>query len=276
MHHLRRPQARDAGYVEKQSGRVTGHTLRHDFECAQSLRNRRTRSAEALRMYEAVQRRAQDNADTVDRFYELLLGLHAAPDPLSDVRGALKLLVRLTGSQLAYMELFGRAEAPVTWRAHVAVGLPDEAVPALVPRAFVQQAIAERRTIQAAPERVHRLQSPPSCNEETVLCVPVGARSPAGVILLRAYGLLSSRDRSRAEALARQLVPLIPTVISADCRERRSLSEQVRELQDTRVVEAMARNNGNIAQAARELRVGRVFVYRVLRRLEGAVPREEA
>ncbi|HLL21119.1 MAG TPA: helix-turn-helix domain-containing protein [Kofleriaceae bacterium] len=71
-------------------------------------------------------------------------------------------------------------------------------------------------------------------------------------------------------------MPLIPTVISADCRERRSLSEQVRELQDTRVVEAMARNNGNIAQAARELRVGRVFVYRVLRRLEGAVPREEA
>ena len=56
--------------------------------------------------------------------------------------------------------------------------------------------------------------------------------------------------------------------LRAECRTGRpTLREEIRQFEERRVREALERHDQNVAAAARELGVGRAFVYRVTRRL---------
>jgi len=72
-------------------------------------------------------------------------------------------------------------------------------------------------------------------------------------------------------AADRTLLVDIAAEIALVIERRRSLgamdlSDEIHELETRRIRHALLRHNGNVSEAARELRVGRARVYRVLQR----------
>src|SRR5262249_7195931 len=106
-----------------------------------------------------------------------------------------------------------QAAKPRFWKGYRLTDRDVEAIRASISRGIIAQAIGEGRTIETASasldERFSDLGSVRQNAIQAVLCAPVGAEPPIGVIYLQGKrGTWTPIDRERAELFARQLAPL--------------------------------------------------------------------
>jgi hypothetical protein len=197
---------------------------------------------------------------------KMLLALPRAAEPDTEIASAVRLLVEVTSATTGYLELVaGDPPAPQFITGHDATGSdPAETIC----RGLIAQAIAEQTVIQSASARADArfrdLGSVRRNEIEAIVCAPIEVGELAGAVCVqrraRAGGFSGCEVRvvecfAQSLALvARRLVPPSPV----------PLRGELRRLQETLVRDALARTKGNVAQAARELRVARSFVYSVV------------
>lgn len=209
----------------------------------------------------------------LERFYQRLLSLDAVGDMEPILADALRFLAELSRARLIYLEIVGDDDdAPTIWRGHAANAASVDSFREQISRGIVQRTLTEGRTIETSSafldERFAELSSVRHNEIGAVLCTPIGSRIPVGVVYVQGSRAFSAADRRRVDELARRVVRIVPRLTQGKPQAaRRPLVDETRELQDSRVREAMERHDENIAEVARELCVGRAFIYRVLRRL---------
>jgi Nif-specific regulatory protein len=134
------------------------------------------------------------------------------------LKDALAVLVEITGAQEGYLELYDDddepTEAPQWWMAH---GLSTERIDDVrttISRGIIAESIASGRTIVTAaavldPRFSHR-ESVRRAGIQAVLCAPVGADRPRGVLYLTGGTgqPFSEEDRARVELVTRHLAPV--------------------------------------------------------------------
>jgi Nif-specific regulatory protein len=161
-------------------------------------------------------------------FYLKLLELGHAEEIKPFLGEALALIVRLTGARMAYVELRtdpdARDEAPF-WVAHGCAENDVQEIRAAFSGGVIAEAIATGRTIitvSALLDPRFKANSSVKRNRiEAVICSPVGAAPPVGVVYLQDRvdkGLFSEEDRKRVEAFARHLAPFTERLL---LRQRR-------------------------------------------------------
>jgi Nif-specific regulatory protein len=150
-------------------------------------------------------------------FYRKLLELGQAEEIKPFLTDALALIVQLTGARMGYVELRtdpDDANEPPFWVAH---GCQDDDVAvirAAFSRGVIAEAIATGRTIITVSAfmdpRFRTSESVQKNRIEAIICSPVGATPPVGVVYLQGRvqkDLFTEEDRSRVEAFARHLAP---------------------------------------------------------------------
>jgi Nif-specific regulatory protein len=196
-----------------------------------------------------------------------LLALPRAIDLATEVTSAVRLLVEVLCATTGYLEIVA-GDPPITqfMHGHDVTG-SDSAE--MICRGVIAQAIAENALIQSpsarADDRFCDLGSVRRNAIEAIVCAPIDIGDLAGAVCVqrrsRTGGFSGSEIRvveyfaQQLALVARRLVPRTATL---------AMREEMRRLQETLVREALARTRGNVAQAARELRVARSFVYSVL------------
>ena len=150
-------------------------------------------------------------------FYRKLLELGQAEEIRPFLAEALALIAKLTGARMGYVELRTEPDGqddPPFW---VASGCQDDEVAeirAAFSRGVIAEAIATGRTIitvSALLDPRFRASASVQRNRiEAVICAPVGAAPPVGVVYLQDRvdkGLFTEEDRLRVETFARHLSP---------------------------------------------------------------------
>jgi Nif-specific regulatory protein len=194
-----------------------------------------------------------------------LLALPRAIEPHAEVTSAVGLLVEVLCATTGYLEIVaGDPPTPQFIHGHDVTGCDSAET---ICRGVIAQAIAEKAVIQSPSaredDRFCDLGSVRRNAIEAIVCAPIDLGDLAGAVCVqrrrRTGGFSGSEVRvveyfaQQLALVARRLVPRSPT-----------LREETRRLQETLVREALARTRGTVAQAARELRVARSFVYSVL------------
>ena len=214
-------------------------------------------------MYDAKQ---EHSLYDIESFYQTLLKLDDEVDLDPVLTDALRSTTRITRSSLVYLEVFDEDGVPALARGHATTVTSLDSIRSQVSSGIVQQAIAERRTVETCvlvhdPHVVLR-----DAAISTARCIPLGRVLPAGFVYVRTQSSFSALDRERIDWLARRLARIVYRLGDPATPRHRRLAEEIYELQCRRIREAMERCDGNIAEAARDLGVGRAFIYRVLRR----------
>jgi hypothetical protein len=208
------------------------------------------------------------DTESVERFYQCLLSIDCVAEPACFLDTALHLIVEITRSRLVFLELFGDGGIATYCRGHTPTAESVGSIRSKISYGIVRR--TERCTIETSSavhdERFVELASVRQHEIGAVLCAPVGLRLPLGVIYMQSTAAYSTLDRQRVECLATRVARIAPRLTQSSTL-RRPLADEIRELQERRVCEAMDRHDGNIAEVARELGVGRAFVYTVLQRL---------
>jgi Nif-specific regulatory protein len=144
-----------------------------------------------------------------------LLGLNAktALDPF--LREALDLMLRVAGASQGYLEIF--CDEGAGW--WTAAGCSDEELEAIrsaVSRGIIAEAVASGSAVVTPSAlldpRFKERGSVRRSRIEAVLCAPIGAEPPLGVLYLQGRtlpGMFSEEDLARAELFGRQLAPLV-------------------------------------------------------------------
>jgi transcriptional regulator with GAF, ATPase, and Fis domain len=151
-----------------------------------------------------------------DLYLRLLeLGTQSEVHPL--LRDALALVVELTGANHGYLELGDERLENGCWS--MADGFTDaevERVRSVISRGIIAEVVARGETIITASAlldaRFQERESVQMGRIEAVLCVPVGADPPVGVVYLqgrKTRGPFSAVDRANAEIFARHLAPIV-------------------------------------------------------------------
>lgn len=197
-----------------------------------------------------------------------LLALPRAIDLATEVTSAVRLLVEVLGATTGYLEIVaGDPPTPQFMHGHDVTG-SDSAE--MICRGVIAQAIAENALIQSPSARTDGrfcdLGSVRRNSIEAIVCAPINIGDLTGAVCVqrrsRTGGFSGSEIRvveyfaQQLALVARRLVPPSATPVA--------MREEMRRLQETLVRDALARTRGNVAQAARELRVARSFVYSVL------------
>ena len=169
-------------------------------------------------------------------FYRRLLdlGVQREIEPL--LGESLALIVEVTGASVAYLELYDDdSTQPRYWKGYRLSDHDVESIRASISRGIIARAITDGRTIETPSasndDRFSDLGSVRQHAIQAVLCAPVGADPPIGVIYLQGRtrpGSFTAIDRERAELFARQLAPL------ADRLVRRSAAERIDHTGDAR------------------------------------------
>ena len=73
-------------------------------------------------------------------------------------------------------------------------------------------------------------------------------------------------ERCAVELMALQLAPLAERLVDLEASRRLSIRDDIERLYDRRILDALARSDGNASAVARELRVSRNRVAKVMRR----------
>ena len=156
-----------------------------------------------------------DIARERDLYWSLLeLGARDELEPF--LEEALSLILPVTGARQGYLELHDDATSdgePRFWMAHGCYDQEVEQIRATFSRGVIAEALASGRTIVTASA----LQDPRFIDRgsvqrnriEAVLCAPIGAGPPIGVVYLqgRISGAFAEEDRLRVEAFARHIAP---------------------------------------------------------------------
>jgi transcriptional regulator with GAF, ATPase, and Fis domain len=168
--------------------------------------------------------RAEQERDFYRKLLEL--GQTEAIEPF--LVDALALITAITGARRGYVELVAdpeRGEATF-WRAH---GCEDQDVAdirAAFSRGVIAEALATGRTIITVSAlndpRFRHSDSVQRNRIEAVICAPVGAAPPVGVVYLQDRtdkGLFTEEDRRRVETFARHLAPFADRLLLRRRRE---------------------------------------------------------
>lgn len=150
-------------------------------------------------------------------FYRHLLELGAQIEIEPLLEKALSLIVQLTGARRGYLELddgHGRAP-PRFWIAHGCYDTDVEEIRAEFSSGVISEAIATGKTLlvesASRDSRFEKRKSVRRNRIEAVLCAPIGAHPPLGVVYLQDRtqpGSFSEDDRRCAEIFARHLATL--------------------------------------------------------------------
>jgi GAF domain-containing protein len=199
------------------------------------------------------------------------------PEPVVDE--ALRLIVALARAELGYLELLDKPPHEPLWRVYAANASAFSSARERISQGIVRSAIVEGRQLETTSAigdaRFADLASVKHNQIGAVLCTPIGHHVARGVLYLQsARGAFSPSARARAIAMAQRIVPIAHRLVGRRAGQRPRLADDVRELQERRVGEALRRHDGNIAMAARELGVGRKFMYRVMGRSSGVYPED--
>lgn len=147
--------------------------------------------------------------------YRDLLELGARDEIEPFLAEALAILMRLTGARRGYIELAEDQGDDSTPRFYMAQGCYDEDLEEIrtaLSQGIIAEAIAKGRTVMTeSAHRDPRFRARGSVrknNTEAVLCAPIGASPPIGVVYFQdrsSGGAFSEDDRRLVEALARPL-----------------------------------------------------------------------
>jgi len=162
-----------------------------------------------------------DNFDRIRRERDLYLrllqlGSHHELAPL--LQEALALIVDVVGARLAYLELHDDGDPATPTRFSAAQGLSDadvDRVRSAISGGIIAEALASGKTIETPSALLDpRFESRASVRIgqiEAVLCAPIEAGSPLGVLYLQGNagaGPFSEEDRTAIEMFACHLAPL--------------------------------------------------------------------
>lgn len=151
--------------------------------------------------------------------YWRLLELGAQADLGPFLAEALALIVGVTGAKKGYLALYDDRDEAGDARFSIARGCTEAEVRDIrqtISQGIIARAMATGQTIHTASAqrdpRFHDNTSVRSNRIEAVLCAPVGANPPLGVLYLQgrdARGPFTDEDLRRAEAFARHLTPFV-------------------------------------------------------------------
>jgi Nif-specific regulatory protein len=155
-----------------------------------------------------------------DLYLRLLdLGCQEELEPF--LREALALIVDATDVLHGYLELHDERGGPGWWIAHNLTAEQVEGVRHAISRGIIAEAVASGKTIVTgsahADPRFSALDSVRMSQIEAVLCTPIGAAPPRGVLYLqgqRRPDFFGPDDQSCAEAFARHLAPLADRLLA--------------------------------------------------------------
>lgn len=191
-------------------------------------------------------------------FYRRLLDLGGQRELEPLLGESLALIVEVTGASVAYLELYDEDTAqPRYWKGHRVSDRDIASIRASISRGIIARAITEGRTIEtpsaSLDERFSDLGSVRQNAIQAVLCAPVGADPPIGVIYLQGRsrpGVFSAKDRERAELFAQQLAPLADRLVRHTTADRIDHTREVRErLRCTEIV-GRSRSLAQLLQSA--------------------------
>ena len=198
---------------------------------------------------------AEDTVDVVRLRLEhglfnrlLALGRQQEPEPF--MREALALIVEVTEAQQGYIELHDdqHRDTPSWSLAHGFTSEQVETVRGTISRGIIGEAIARGKTVvtQSAllDERFSELPSVQVGRIEAVLCAPIGADGPRGVVYLQkpAQGSgFSDADRAIAETFAWHLATLTDRVLARH-RESRGTDPTAAVREQLRASEVVGRS----------------------------------
>jgi Nif-specific regulatory protein len=155
-------------------------------------------------------------------FYRKILELGQAKEIKPFLADALALIVQITGARRGYVELLSDPDARGTpfWVAHGCQEEDVAAIRASFSRGVIAEALATGRTIiTVSALRDPRFQTSESVQRnriEAVICAPVGAVPPAGVVYLQDRAekdLFTEEDRGYVETFARHLTPYVDRLL---------------------------------------------------------------
>jgi Nif-specific regulatory protein len=157
-----------------------------------------------------------------DLYRRLLdLGLVGELEPF--LREALRLIVDVAGARQGYLELHDRDGEPRWWMAHGFTEQQLEAVRAAVSRGIIAEAVATGRTVLTPSalldDRFRSRDSVQARQIEAVLCAPIGADRPCGVLYLQnraGGGPFPDEAVGSAETFARHLAPFVDRLLARE------------------------------------------------------------
>jgi len=169
----------------------------------------------------------------ITREYELAvrlleLGQQRELEPF--LREALALVVEAAEARQGYLELYDDADvagAPRWWIAHGFSEAEIQNVRSAISSGIIAEAAATGQTVVTPSAlldpRFSARESVMRSHIEAVLCAPIGADPPRGVLYLQgrsAPGLFSNDERNRAEIFTKHLVPLVDRMLVEHQRRR--------------------------------------------------------
>ena len=194
-----------------------------------------------------------------------LLELGTREDLRPFLEDALRLIVEVTGARKGYLEVRApdrdrAAGSPPFW---IASGFTDtelaEARRALS-TGIMAEAVASGRTVSTASAvddpRFRAQVSVQAQRIQAVLCAPVGAGPPLGVVYLTgrdAPGPFPEEDRAHAEIFARHLAPLADRLLAREVAA--PLADHTAELRARLVVTGIAGQSRALAEVFRQVLV---------------------
>ncbi len=171
----------------------------------------------------------------ITREYELAvrlleLGQQRELEPF--LREALALVVEAAEARQGYLELHDDSDvagAPRWWIAHGFSEAEIQNVRSLISRGIIAEALATGQTVVTPSAlldpRFSERESVLRGHIEAVLCAPIGADPPRGVLYLQGRsvpGLFSDDERTRAEIFTKHLAPLVDRLLIEHQRRRAS------------------------------------------------------
>jgi Nif-specific regulatory protein len=194
--------------------------------------------------------------------YRKLLDLGSNDGLESFLHEALALILQTSTARRGYIELRDEAAPDDRGLWWIATGLSDADVAetrAAISRGVIAEALATGRTIVSASAiddpRFGSLESVKQNRIEAVLCAPIGADPPFGVLYLqdrREPGSFSEEDRARAELFARHLAPLADRLLLR--RRERDAHDPTRPYRATLELGAFAGRSEAIARVLRDIK----------------------
>jgi Nif-specific regulatory protein len=152
--------------------------------------------------------------------YSRILSLSVCDDLSPLLREALQLIVDITQSQRGYLALYEPKEKePRYW---LAKGFSEDEVQNIrkkISRGVISAALTTGQTIllDSALEdpRFQGNTSVQALEIEAVLCAPIGAKNPVGVLYLQGkpHARFTEEDKHRAEIFSRHLAPLVDRLL---------------------------------------------------------------
>src|SRR5436309_1477669 len=191
--------------------------------------------------------------------YRRLLHLGAQNELGPLLSEALGLVVDVTGAHQGYLELHDDEERtghPPLWIAHGFSAAQIEAVRGTISRGIIAHALATGQTVVTPSAlldpRFRDRDSVRAARIEAVLCAPIGADPPLGVLYLQGReqaGPFSEEDRANAELFTRHLAPLAERLL---VRRRREEADATRSLRQALRLEGVIGRSAALAAVLRQ------------------------